>query len=119
MLNFMAYNALNYAMTDLEKYKAVAAIFRLEQARAKIDEKNFLLTSSRYKIDHQIKSFYSNKFMKVLSSLSKNYKHLLENEFLKDNDSFWYTDFYSKTTYYKYRKNAVNEFLIYYFEDEE
>nr|WP_307906947.1 hypothetical protein [Mycoplasmopsis bovis] len=38
------HNVLNYTMTDLEKYKFVATICRIEKARAKLDEKSSLFS---------------------------------------------------------------------------
>nr|WP_307929107.1 hypothetical protein [Mycoplasmopsis bovis] len=36
---------------------------------------------------------------------------MITKEFLEKENNYWYEEFYSKTTYYKYRKNAVNEFF--------
>nr|WP_307918422.1 hypothetical protein [Mycoplasmopsis bovis] len=44
---------------------------------------------------------------------------MITKEFLEKENSYWYEEFYSKTTYYKYRKNAVNEFLAYYLDKEQ
>ncbi|WP_430003299.1 MG284/MPN403 family protein, partial [Mycoplasmopsis bovis] len=61
----------------------------------------------------------SEKFNRALVCLEDNYKHLITKEFLEKENNYWYEEFYSKTTYYKYRKNAVNEFLAYYLDKDQ
>ncbi|UUM25650.1 hypothetical protein NQV05_00640 [Mycoplasmopsis agalactiae] len=112
--NISLHNVLNYAMSDLEKYKFVATICRIEKARAKLDERSNLLYSNRNKIHHRSRTFFSDKFNRALECLEDNYKHLITKEFLEKENNYWYEEFYSKTTYYKYRKKAVDEFLAYY-----
>lgn len=113
------HNVLNYTMTDLEKYKFVATICRIEKARAKLDEKSSLFSSDRNKMNYTGRSFFSEKFNRALKCLEDNYKHLITKEFLEKENNYWYEEFYSKTTYYKYRKNAVNEFLAYYLDKDQ
>lgn len=113
------HNVLNYTMTDLEKYKFVATICRIEKARAKLDEKSSLFSSDRNKMNYTGRSFFSEKFNRALECLEDNYKHLITKEFLEKENNYWYEEFYSKTTYYKYRKNAVNKFLAYYLDKDQ
>nr|WP_233749967.1 hypothetical protein [Mycoplasmopsis agalactiae] len=81
--NISLHNVLNYAMSDLEKYKFVATICRIEKARAKLDERSNLLYSDRNKIHHRSRTFFSDKFNRALECLEDNYKHLITKEFLE------------------------------------
>ncbi|WP_406616993.1 MG284/MPN403 family protein [Mycoplasmopsis adleri] len=109
-----------YEISDLEKYRAVEAICRLEKASARINAKEGFKSrsSSSSLLDnqpfHKENIFLSDKFKNILECLSDDSKHIIFMEFIKPKHNFWYEDFYSKTTYYKKRKKAVNEFLSYY-----
>lgn len=48
---------------------------------------------------------------KVLESLSKEEREILEQEFIWGKDKLWYLNYYSKSTYYRLRKKAINRFI--------
>lgn len=116
MLNSIASEAIRYKLSNLEKYKTVETICRLEIARAKMMRANDITNySPKTLLDYKEKEFFSKKLLRVLECLTKEQRHLIKNEFLnKDKKKFWYEDFYSKTTYYKRRSEAVNDFLLLY-----
>ncbi len=51
---------------------------------------------------------------KILSVLSHDSREYIENEYILNlNDASWWTKKYNRSTYFKVRKNAINEFLLY------
>lgn len=117
MLNLLAIQAKNYDLSNLEKYKIVETICRIEKAKAKFDlQKRLTLRKQNLSIaDYQEKNnLYSDKLKQVLDCLSESSQNIIKNEFLFSKEIFWYEKYFSKTTYYKKRKEAVDEFLAYY-----
>lgn len=112
--NISFYNVLNYVMLDLEKYKFVVIICRIEKVRVKLDERSNLFYSDRNKIYYRSRIFFFDKFNRAFECLEDNYKYLIIKEFLEKENNYWYEEFYLKIIYYKYRKKAVDEFLVYY-----
>ncbi|MBZ4195302.1 MG284/MPN403 family protein [Mycoplasma tauri] len=112
-MNFnVPYNSLHYEMSESEKYKTVAMIFHLEKAKARLKARKRLFSQNR---NEEKNGFtYSENLHRALECISPESKHLLRKEFLEEKESYWYEKYYSKTTYYKYRRNAVDEFLAYY-----
>ncbi|UUD35028.1 hypothetical protein NPA07_04445 [Mycoplasmopsis caviae] len=80
-----------------------------EEAYKKISEnepeKSLLLTESRPK----------NKSKHILSIMKPQLAKIIREDFLNRSNKNWFKDFYSKNTYYKYRKQAVEEFLYHFF----
>ncbi len=57
---------------------------------------------------------YVNYIEKILSVLSNDSKEYIENEYILNlNNASWWTKKYNRSTYFKVRKNAINEFLLY------
>ena len=46
-----------------------------------------------------------------LNECSRDTKCIIENEFLKKNESLWYLDYYTKSTYYRLKKKSIFEFI--------
>jgi hypothetical protein len=51
---------------------------------------------------------------KIYEILSLNAKKIIENDFANKINEFWWTQYYSRSTYYRHRNMAVNEFLYFY-----
>lgn len=47
----------------------------------------------------------------VLELLTKEHKQILVNDFFDQKDRSWWTEYYSKTTYYRIKSTAMHEFL--------
>ncbi|WP_027334549.1 MG284/MPN403 family protein [Mycoplasmopsis felifaucium] len=118
IFDFYFNNIQRYDLSNLEKYKAVETICRLEKAKAKLESHKSLKDrkNNLSSIDKTFKNnnFLSDKLLRVLDCLCEDSKHIIINEFFENSGQLWYEDFYSKTTYYKKRKFAVEEFLSYY-----
>ncbi|EGV00492.1 hypothetical protein MCSF7_03038 [Mycoplasmopsis columbina SF7] len=104
---------LNYFsnMSSKEKYKTVQYICNIE----KLNDKNFQLASHNQNniVSAGLKPV--NKLKKTLALLSEHSKLIIEKDFLnKYGDKRWMDDLFSKATYYKYKNNAVEEFLYFY-----
>lgn len=112
--NILFYNVLNYVMLNLEKYKFVVIICRIEKVCVKLDERSNLFYSDRNKIYYRSCIFFFDKFNRVFECLEDNYKYLIIKEFLEKENNYWYEEFYLKIIYYKYCKKVVDEFLVYY-----
>ncbi len=51
---------------------------------------------------------------KIYEILSLNAKKIIEFDFANKINEFWWTQYYSRSTYYRHRNMAVNEFLYFY-----
>ncbi|WP_408633498.1 MG284/MPN403 family protein [Mycoplasmopsis iners] len=66
-------------------------------------------------IEKKLSNFYSEAFAKTLNCLSSVSSLIITNQFLtKNTNKYWYSEYFSKTTYYKKRIEAIDEFLSYY-----
>ncbi|MEE3928395.1 hypothetical protein V2E24_02275 [Mycoplasmopsis ciconiae] len=63
--------------------------------------------------------FATNKEMldKVMSQLDSKHSWILQNIFIKKNQNRknWYQDYFSRSTFFKLKKEAINEFINLYF----
>ncbi|VDR41874.1 Uncharacterised protein [Mycoplasmopsis caviae] len=106
-------------MSNLQKYRSVETIINMEKAIfIKNKQEAF---SDKYSTNNEAsfrsKNFFTDKFKKVFNCLSNVSQLIIKNEFMKRNENkLWYEDYFSKSTYYKNRKIAIDEFLIYYLE---
>lgn len=48
---------------------------------------------------------------RALQDCSKDTRKIIRNEYLQKADAYWYEEFYSRSTYYRLKRYAVNEFL--------
>lgn len=51
---------------------------------------------------------------KIFEILSLNAKKIIEFEFVNKSNEYWWTQYYSRSTFYRHRNQAVNEFLYFY-----
>ncbi len=54
---------------------------------------------------------FIDKVQKAFGSLDNVEKYVLNNTFFANKDKFWWTSLYSKTTFYRIRLDAINNFL--------
>lgn len=47
----------------------------------------------------------------IISKLSSDTKIIILNDFFEDRDNKWYLEYFTKSTYYRLKKKAVNEFI--------
>ena len=55
---------------------------------------------------------FINYFDQILNSVSELAKTCIENEYI-NNNLLWYEKDYARATYYKIRRDAINEFFLY------
>ncbi|WP_027120713.1 MG284/MPN403 family protein [Mycoplasmopsis lipofaciens] len=119
-MTYFNFDALNYNMSKLQRFKSVKTICQLELGRAKVARHDAFIKKVKNQAFNSrenltLADYYSEKFTKVLLCMTESNRFILQKEFLeKNNDKFWYEDFMSKTTYYKRRNEAVDEFLYFY-----
>ncbi|KUH47639.1 MG284/MPN403 family protein [Mycoplasmopsis meleagridis] len=110
-MTFLPRNYLKQ-ISNKEKYKIVQGICNVEKA----NKQSYLLAK-------QSKSGYikeavlepDNKLERVLNLLEETNKLIIENDFInKYTDKDWYEQYFCKSSYYKHKNNAVEEFLYYY-----
>ncbi|VEU77168.1 MG284/MPN403 family protein [Mycoplasmopsis columbina] len=120
-MNLLHQQTYFHNMSNIEKYKSVENICFLELSKSKSQRWDALKNSYselQNKDEYKLNKFYSNNFSKVLACLTDISKMIIENEFLNNNkNKSWYLLYFSKTTYYKYRNNAIDEFLFYYLDN--
>ncbi|MGY5139198.1 MG284/MPN403 family protein [Mycoplasmopsis gallinarum] len=110
---------LNSNLTDLNKYKSVASICQLEIARSKVAKQENLINEYKNskREDKPLSDYFSEHFKKTLLCLSDLSKLIIQEEFLNGlhkKENCWFETYFSKSTYYKKRKQAIDEFLFYY-----
>ena len=103
--------------------KRVEQIF-MEYLKAK---KNVELISSGYKflLEDNNKNINEQTYVtqqqaiidnieKIFEILSLNAKKIIEFDFARKTNDYWWTQYYSRSTYYRHRAHAINEFLYFY-----
>ena len=55
-----------------------------------------------------------NKIDKACNVLCDPYKTIIRNTFFEKKELYWWSEFYSKTTYYRLRNKAIQTFLLAY-----
>ncbi|AIA29718.1 hypothetical protein MCAL160_0069 [Mycoplasmopsis californica HAZ160_1] len=105
--------------SNLTKYKAVQDISQLELAQAKKKYWEEFSLNSYDKLnqvrDRNLYRFLSNSMKTAISTLTRFEMEIFEREFVwYIEDSQWYEDFCSKSTYYKRRNSLVDKFLNIY-----
>ncbi|MGY5139141.1 MG284/MPN403 family protein [Mycoplasmopsis gallinarum] len=104
-------NYFSNKLSSIEQAKIVKTICKMEKI-------NRSLWKEKEKINNKSKIKYEpiNRLNKVLNLLGTNSKLIIENDFINQNtNKDWMLDYFSSTTYYKFRKIATEEFLYYYF----
>ncbi|MCR8966486.1 MG284/MPN403 family protein [Mycoplasma zalophidermidis] len=100
----------NSFLTNQQRYNAVKSLALLDKANKKAQLKMTL--NNRVK-NTEINNY--SKFDQTIEMLNKNSKLIIENEFvIKNQDKEWYDMHFSRTTYYKKRRKAIEEFLYFY-----
>lgn len=108
--------ASQYQMSNLQKYRSVETIINMEKAIfLKNRQEDFIEKYYKKNVNSRSNNYFSDKFKRVYNCLSGVSQLIIKNEFMKQSENkLWYQDYFSKSTYYKNRKNAIDEFLIYY-----
>lgn len=90
-------------------------IFKME----KVNEQAYKKTIERGDKVNILKNIFKpkNKSQHILSIMKPELAQIIKEDFLKSQSKNWFKDYYSKNTYYKYRKQAVEEFLYHYFNE--
>ena len=94
----------NYVMQTCLMYK------KLKDTRENYEEKEF-------EKDFNLKKYDPiSLFEKIIKMLSTDEELIIRKEFLERNGSSnWYLDYWSKSSYYKYKHEAINKFLMLFF----
>ena len=95
---------------SLAKYSQVEKIVSMYACKGKYERS--------FEVDKNEKLFKKilaiNKCERALRALSDPYRTIIKNTFLIKKDTYWWVDFYPKTTYYRLRTRAINSFLRVY-----
>lgn len=119
-MNFTYTNYFNNCLTPKEKTDAIKSLCKIEIANEKwnISKENSLKFSEQDKTKNifNIISHYQSvsKLRKVLSYMKPDNAKLIEECFIKNKKPEEISKYISKATYYRNRKNAIEEFLYYY-----
>lgn len=95
---------------SLAKYSQVEKIVSIYASKDKY-QRSFDADKNK-KLFNKIHSI--NKCERALKALSDPYRTIIKNTFLIKKDTYWWVDFYPKTTYYRLRSRAINSFLRVY-----
>ncbi|MCS4536977.1 MULTISPECIES: MG284/MPN403 family protein [unclassified Mycoplasma] len=98
-------------LSPQQRYNAVKSLAMLDKAYKKNEVKNKLLLSIQ---NNNKANFPESKFQRTLELLKPESAFIIRNEFNENNNRDWYDLHFSKTTYYKNRKKAIEEFLYFY-----
>ena len=103
----------NTKISANEKSKKVRLIM-IEYKKAKIERQYSSLFSENKKYRKEQQEHYINYIDEIINSLSKESKEFIIKEYIEsNNDSKWRMNVYRRSTYYKVRESALNEFLLY------
>lgn len=98
-------------ISSAERYNAVKSLAMLDKANKKAQ----LMLKYSNKMNQTNDNAPISRFKETLSLMDKTSAMIIEKEFDEYNtDKFWYDKYFSKTTYYKNRKKAIEEFLYFY-----
>ncbi|MGP1451385.1 MAG: MG284/MPN403 family protein [Metamycoplasmataceae bacterium] len=119
----MQKDLINFYYKDLisikEKEEAVKTICKMEKINAEANRRiKLLLKTDEKNLDYKtlLLSNKNNHFKKVLDSLDPLSYLIILNTYIKQhNDKDWMDEYFSRSTYYKRRKIALEEFLYLYF----
>ncbi|VEU75691.1 Uncharacterised protein [Mycoplasmopsis maculosa] len=118
MINVDYIKEIHSLLRNNEKYKIVQTICNLEINKLKINEmnKNGITITSLDQINNYKLNKIHGRIKDTISKLNYANKIILLNDFIfkNENNKFWYEEFFSKSTYYKKRAEAVEEFLFYF-----
>lgn len=78
--------------------------------------KKSVLRNNSLTLNEQGKTYKDDKQLicainSCLNECSKDTKCIIENEYLKNMDNYWYLEYYTKSTFYRLKKKAVKEFI--------
>ncbi|QBF34864.1 hypothetical protein EG856_02995 [Mycoplasmopsis phocirhinis] len=113
--------AIADGLTNLQRYNVVSQIAQLELGHAKAKRYaaiNTIKKASRLSDDKKdsLFGYFSENMQRVLTCVSKLNKEMIIQLFISPNqDKKWWEALCSKTTFYKRRKEMVDEFIFYYF----
>lgn len=113
-------------VSSKEKENAVKTICKMEKINSEANKRIRLYLKSQmdknkdYETTEEYKKLLINAqnkhFSDVLNSLDPiNYLIILNNYIKQNTNKDWTDEYFSKTTYYKKRKSAIEEFLYLYF----
>lgn len=114
--NYRHYNNCFYLdnKIPIKLKKAKVSRYFIEYRKAKNKLEFFDVISSNEENDKEKLTKYVLYIDKVIDLLSKEAKPFIINEYIKNyNNSSWWTKTYNRSTYYKIRKAALDEFLNY------
>lgn len=74
--------------------------------------KGIKLAETYHYIEESSKHGYIRFIDYLLNHLSEEHARLLRMEFLEDAQPFWWMEYYSRSTFYRMKTKAMNEFLI-------
>ncbi|MBR3357541.1 MAG: hypothetical protein IKG46_06890 [Solobacterium sp.] len=102
---------MNKTMTDSAKRKVaeyIGSVYRRSRKRMDV-----MLHSG---VEESTAQYHTDADMvylvdRALEDCSKDTRFIIRRELLQKPDPYWYEEFYSRTTYYRLRKQAIDEFL--------
>ncbi|QBF34854.1 hypothetical protein EG856_02945 [Mycoplasmopsis phocirhinis] len=98
-------------LSPQQRYNAVKSLAMLDKAFKKYQIKNKFIDKT---LNENNVPLILSKFQRTLEFLKPQNAFIIKNEFNEHNNRDWYDLHFSKTTYYKNRKNAIEEFLYFY-----
>ena len=75
------------------------------------DYKHYSVIKNKENKDINYQCFYYS-FDRAMEALSERSKEILNRSYFQVEYPFWWLDFYSSTTYYRYRSKAINSFVF-------
>ena len=95
---------------SLDRFIQVRILAKTYQLKPKYELLEYEKQSDRIKRNMRM----IGRFDKALDELAEPYKTIFRNTFFKFDDLLWWNEFYSKTTFYRLRNEAIKSFLVAY-----
>ena len=105
-------NRIDKSLSDKDKEKVVkyiGDIYRKSKKRIDVFEFQNAVNENRaiYESDRSLVQLVD----RTLEDCSKDTRIIIRYSYLENTDPHWYLNYYARTTYYRYRKEAINEFI--------
>ncbi|MCI5722787.1 MAG: hypothetical protein MR283_02100 [Erysipelotrichaceae bacterium] len=102
----MSLRQLSYE-TKIEMLKSLGQMYRKEQTKSRISNHNDMHEYSPSYVQQGIEYMIE----EIMQNCSKDTACIIKHDFLMQSPRNWYYNYYAKSSYYRLRKEAVEEFV--------
>lgn len=102
-----------------QEAKTIANQYRIHKIHHQLRrEKNYTLAPLRLEDSHRFDAESRDDFLSAIDLIIKNlnepYRRIIRNDYFSDNDQSWWMNYYSRSNYYRVKREALARFLAFF-----